>query len=164
MSAEYLIRFEAAKCIQCHGCETACKSWRDLPYGIRYRRVLNLWQGNYPDIKSSSLSLACLHCTDPACAAVCPVEAISKRKSDGRVLVDANLCIGCRACIDACPFGVPQVGEDGIMGKCDLCMGQPLAGGVPPCVGTCPGKALALVKISSGEKKTEEVTVSKMMA
>lgn len=44
---EYLIQFYPEKCIQCHGCETACKMWRELPYGIRYRRVINLWYGSY---------------------------------------------------------------------------------------------------------------------
>jgi anaerobic dimethyl sulfoxide reductase subunit B len=152
---EYLIRFDATKCTQCHGCEIACKTWRDLPYGIRYRRVLNLWDGSYPKVKCTSLSLSCLHCTDPACAAVCPADAITKSETDGRVLVDKALCTGCRACADACPFGVPQFGDDDIMQKCDLCFDQPLSGADPPCVDTCPGKALTLTHVSPTEKKVQ---------
>lgn len=161
---EYQITFDAAKCIQCHGCETACKSWRGLPPGIRYRRVLNLWDGGYPAVKSASLSLACLHCVDPACVAVCPAEALAKDPATGRVLVDADRCIGCRACAGACPFGVPQFGPDKIMRKCDLCLDEPLAGTAPPCVATCPGKALALGEISPQEKKAVEATVAGLLA
>ena len=73
---EFLIGFDPEKCTQCHGCEIACKSWRQLPYGIQYRRVLNLWRGEYPEVKTVSLSLACLHCVEPACAVACPGEAL----------------------------------------------------------------------------------------
>ena len=95
---EYLIGFDSAKCTQCHGCEIACKAWRELRYGVQYRRVLNLWQGEYPSVKNASLSLACLHCVEPACAAACPEDAISKRGRDGLVTVDETICNGCGTC------------------------------------------------------------------
>jgi anaerobic dimethyl sulfoxide reductase subunit B (iron-sulfur subunit) len=87
------------------------------------------------------------------------VDAITKSDTDGRVLVDEALCIGCRACADACPFGVPQFGEDDIMQKCDLCFDQPLSGTDPPCVDTCPGKALTLTLASPTEKKVQEDSI-----
>jgi anaerobic dimethyl sulfoxide reductase subunit B len=160
---EYLVRFEPENCTQCHGCEIACKTWRGLGYGIQYRRVLNLWKGSYPRVKNGTVSMACLHCVEPACAAECPEGAISKRADDGLVLVDETLCTGCGACAEACAFGVPQFGENGTMEKCDLCCDQQLAGANPPCVDTCPGKALSLVKVRWSEKSDHEKSMEKLM-
>ena len=160
---EYLIGFDSAKCTQCHGCEIACKTWRSLDYGVQYRRVLNFWQGEYPRVKSTSLSLACLHCVEPACVGACPEEAISKRMKDGLVVVDETLCNGCGICAEACAFGVPQFGHNGIMQKCDLCRGQHLARAAPPCVDTCPGKALSFIEVSPSEKMVhEEIIISNL--
>lgn len=153
---ERLIRFDPFRCTQCHGCEVACRSWRELPPGLGFRRVLNLWQGSYPTVRSSSLSLACLHCVEPACQAACPTGAIAKSPEDGRVSVTPGLCVGCGACGRACPFGVPQFGSDRIMQKCDLCADQTLGGGDPPCVETCPGKALSLETLTPEAKRAVE--------
>ena len=153
---EYLIDFDSEKCTQCHGCEIACKAWRELSYGIQYRRVLNLWQGEYPRVKNASLSLACLHCVAPACEAPCPENALTKRSADGLVMVNETLCNGCEICADACPYGVPQFGDGGIMVKCDFCTTQHLALAHPPCVDTCPGNALSYIEISPVEKRRIE--------
>ncbi len=153
---EYLIDFNAEKCTQCHGCEIACKAWRELSYGVQYRRVLNLWQGEYPRVKNASLSLACLHCVEPACAAACPEDAISKNETDGLVVVDETICNGCGICADACAFEVPQFGEYGIMQKCDLCCDQQLGDTAPPCVDTCPNEALLYIEVSPANKNARE--------
>jgi anaerobic dimethyl sulfoxide reductase subunit B (iron-sulfur subunit) len=107
--------------------------------------------------------MACLHCVEPACAAACPQGAIGKRVTDGLVLVDEALCTGCETCVEACAFGVPQLEEDGTMQKCDLCCDQPLAGTVPPCVGTCPGKALSLIKVDRSEKMVHEKIIAQLL-
>ena len=153
---EYLIDFDPGKCTQCHGCEIACKAWRRLSYGVQYRRVMNLWLGEYPNVKNASFSLTCLHCVEPACAAACPEDAISKREEDGLVSIDETVCTGCGVCADACAFGVPQFGENGIMQKCDLCCDRQLGNAPPPCVDTCPGDALSFIEVSQADKKVRE--------
>lgn len=160
---EFLIGFDPEKCTQCHGCEIACKTWCALDYGVRFRRVLNLWRGVYPGVKNVSLSLACLHCVKPACIGECPEKAISKRKEDGLVVVDESLCTGCGICAEACVFGVPQFGDNGIMRKCDLCCNQQLASAVPPCVDTCPGGALSYLEVSPSEKMIHEEKVLRLL-
>jgi anaerobic dimethyl sulfoxide reductase subunit B (iron-sulfur subunit) len=154
---QYGFIFVSENCIQCHGCEVACKSWRNVELGVKYRRVENIWKGVYPDVKCFSVSLSCMHCTEPACMAACPQEAISKRAEDGIVLVDAEKCVGCRTCSKACPFDVPQFGESTKMRKCDMCMGEKTPGREdPPCVLTCPTGALTLIKMTPAKKKETE--------
>ncbi len=147
--------FDEDRCVQCHACEGACKSWRQTPAGVKWRWVRNLWTGRYPDVSGSTATIACQHCADPACLAACPVGAITKDEATGVVRVDAGACIGCRACLRACPFGVPQFGEDGVMQKCDLC-GAQSAADRPPCVRTCPTGALELVWRDAAQKRTAE--------
>ncbi|NLT13030.1 MAG: 4Fe-4S binding protein [Clostridiales bacterium] len=157
--------FHKEKCIQCHGCETACKMWRKSEYCVSLRRVFNIWSGTYPDITCVSLSISCMHCFQPACADACPVGAISKREADGVVLVDKTLCTGCRACLDACPYDVPQFGADNQMLKCDMCIANCETPDndfrAPPCVRTCPTGALGLTAETPGEKvQTENETAA----
>lgn len=152
MSSQYAIIFDNEKCIQCHGCQVACKSWRNVEFGVAWRRVENAWAGRYPEIKSSSVVLACMHCVEPACVAICPEDALSKRAKDGVVLVDAEKCIGCRSCLEECPFGIPQFGESETMQKCDLCNGYiNYKQDKPPCVATCPTGALGFKKVNVQE-------------
>ena len=148
-------KFDPGACIQCLGCEAACKMWRHTENGIRWRRVQNVWHGDFPNVTCSAVSLSCQHCLTPACADACPTMAITK-SPDGLVRVDPEKCIGCRACFDACPYAVPQFGTDGLMQKCDLCADEtgvrPDGDVRPPCVTTCPTRALILINMTTAEK------------
>ena len=149
--------FVKENCIQCHGCEVACKSWRNVELGVKWRRVENIWEGTYPNVTCMSASVSCMHCAEPACVDVCPVEAISKRPEDGVVVVDRQKCIGCQTCLDACPFDAPQFGTDEKMQKCDMCVGEQVPENkAPPCVATCPTEALTIMKVDSEKQKAAE--------
>jgi anaerobic dimethyl sulfoxide reductase subunit B (iron-sulfur subunit) len=161
---QFGFRFVVEECIQCHGCEVACKSWRGIELGVKWRRVENIWEGRYPDVKCKSVSVSCMHCLEPACMEVCPEEAITKRP-DGIVVVDREMCIGCGACGDACPYDVPRFGSDGVMEKCDMCVAERDSDtDAPPCVATCPTEALALVKMDVAEKATAEKAMLGLVA
>ena len=139
MAKQYGFYFDADRCVQCRACETACKSAHDIEPGLRWRRVIDIWEGEFPDVACTYFSLACMHCARPACAEACPTGAITKRAEDGIVVVDREKCNGCRECSAACPFDVPQFGADGTMQKCDFCIER---GREPACVATCPAEAL----------------------
>jgi anaerobic dimethyl sulfoxide reductase subunit B (iron-sulfur subunit) len=151
--------FDADRCVQCHACEIACKSLHDIEFGVKWRRVTDVWDGEYPNAVNRTLSLSCLHCGDPACVVVCPTGAIMKRVHDGIVVVDQNKCIGCHSCFLACPFGVPQFGLNGKMQKCDFCVDRLMEGREPACVETCPADALHFGTMDElARKKTEKAS------
>ena len=134
--------FDAERCVQCHACELACKAMHNVELGVRWRRVLSVWGGEYPRVWNRGVSLACMNCSDPPCVKACPKGAIEKRPDDGGVLVDQDKCIGCRCCFWVCPFGVPQFGVNGKMQKCQACIDRFAPEKDPPCVATCPAEAL----------------------
>jgi anaerobic dimethyl sulfoxide reductase subunit B (iron-sulfur subunit) len=142
LERQYSFYFDSDRCVQCHACELACKSWNEIEFGIQWRKVLEIWSGEFPNVTNKSFSLSCLHCADPACVEACPEKAIVKRIEDGIVTVDQIKCKACRTCASACPFHIPQYGRAGAMQKCDFCIDRLAQGKQPICVATCPGEAL----------------------
>ena len=130
------------RCVQCHACELACKAYNGVELGITWRRVVGIWAGHYPGLIFRTITYSCMHCGKPSCIDACPTGAITKRPEDGIVVVDRHQCDGCEACAEACPFGVPQFGQDGTMQICDLCASRLSQGKQPVCVGPCPSEAL----------------------
>lgn len=146
--------FDVSRCTGCMACIVACLDQNDLPEnGARFRHVSKIEVGSYPDASIRYVSLACMHCGDAPCIAVCPTKAILKRPEDGIVVVDENLCIGCHTCATVCPFGAPQFPDGTRMSKCDFCVARVENGLEPACVRTCPTKALGFGPI---EKLTEQ--------
>ncbi|MBQ3105923.1 MAG: 4Fe-4S dicluster domain-containing protein [Eggerthellaceae bacterium] len=159
MSKQYGFYMDTERCIQCWACEVACKQWNGIPAGtIARRKVHEVTTGTFPNVQRTFVSMSCMHCDEPACAAVCPAGAISKRPDDGIVVVDKSKCIGCHYCFFACPFSVPQYTEEG-MDKCDMCLGNGVKPGeMPHCVATCPTQALQFGEMSElRAQRSEEI-------
>ena len=140
--------FDQTRCTGCYACVVACKDWHDVPAGpASWLRVETIEKGTFPDVFVAFFTHLCYHCSDPACITACPVEAITKRKEDGLVLVDRDKCLGkdnCDMCLQACAYNAPQFGAEpnAKMQKCNLCLDR-LAEGKPPiCVAGCPMRAL----------------------
>jgi len=134
---------DAERCIECNACVTACKNEHEVPWGINRRKVVTIQDGQPGE---RSISVACMHCSDAPCMAVCPVDCFYQT-DDGIVLHSKDLCIGCGYCFYACPFGAPQYpqagnfGSRGKMDKCTFCAHRLDAGLLPACVETCVGEA-----------------------
>ncbi|MGC8801022.1 4Fe-4S dicluster domain-containing protein [Chloroflexus sp.] len=91
-------------CVGCHGCTIACVAENKLPPGVVYRPVLEEEIGRYPNVSRRFVPRPCMQCDNPPCTSVCPVSA-TYTNEHGVVAVDYEQCIGCRACIAACPYG-----------------------------------------------------------
>jgi len=150
-------------CVGCHACAVNCKEWNsggqmapltDLdpygahPHGVWFNRVHSFEAGDGGEGRTVHFPRSCLHCEQPACVEVCPTGASYKRAEDGIVLVNEDLCIGCKLCSWACPYGAREFDEDaGVMKKCTLCIDKIYnetldeRDRVPACVATCPVSA-----------------------
>jgi phenylacetyl-CoA:acceptor oxidoreductase subunit 1 len=91
------------RCVGCQTCTAACKHTNATPPEVQWRRVLDMEFGEYPDVKRVFVPVGCQHCEDPPCMTVCPTTA-TKKRPDGIVTIDYDLCIGCSYCAVACPY------------------------------------------------------------
>jgi len=141
--AELSLLINKDLCIGCQTCEIACKQENNLGVGPRWIRVIEIGPKEIGgNLKMDYFPMRCLHCAKPACQEACPTGAINKRK-DGIVLIDFEICSGCKACIQACPFGAPQMNPElNVVGKCTLCVHRIEQGLKPACVIACPTQAI----------------------
>ncbi len=90
------------KCTRCHACIAACRIEHFLPMGVNWPRLI-AWETDVPGEELTTIPVRCNQCKDAPCVEVCPAEATKKRE-DGIVYVDNDICVGCRYCIIACPY------------------------------------------------------------
>lgn len=144
-------------CIGCRACEIACKDKNGLAPGPRFRRVQYIEGGTYPEVFAFKINMSCNHCAEPGCLPACPTGAIFKRQDNGVVDIDSTLCIGCRKCEAACPFGAPQFDpEDNVVKKCNMCIDELEAGRKPYCVSACMMRVLDIGPIDQLRAGTYE--------
>ena len=131
-----------SKCIGCHACSTACKSENEVPLGVHRTWVKYVERGLYPDVQRSFQVTRCNHCANPPCVRICPVTAMYQR-DDGIVEFDADQCIGCKGCMQACPYDAIHIDPDtGTAAKCHYCAHRVDIGLEPACVVVCPVHAI----------------------
>ena len=132
------------RCSGCDGCVAACKLENNVDLGVCYNRVHAVGPtGTFPDIEQYWIPLQCQQCENPGCIEVCPTGASYRDEETGIVWTDHDVCIGCKTCETACPYGAPTFGEEeGYMLKCDMCKDEIARDRLPICVAGCPMRAL----------------------
>ena len=138
------------RCTGCGACVTACKVEFDLPLGVWRLWLKEENRGEFPNVKKVVMPTLCNHCDYPICVRNCPTEATFKH-ADGFVLQRPNRCIGCRACIVACPYNarhlLPAARSDmakptTVTDKCTFCVHRVSRGLQPACVASCTARAM----------------------
>jgi formate dehydrogenase iron-sulfur subunit len=139
---------DVTRCIDCRACMVACSVENKVPLDDSRIWVAGKGvMGEYPNLKRATMPYHCMHCLEPDCVSACPVGAWEKRE-DGPVAYDDTKCIGCRYCMNACPFSVPHFDWDkglldgALLHKCTMCTQRLEVGQIPACVQTCPTNAL----------------------
>ena len=145
---QYTFLFDATRCIDCRACMVACSVENKIAMNKTRIWVAGVGvKGEFPKLGRATMVYHCMHCEAPDCLSACPVGAYTKRE-DGPVIYDPKKCIGCRYCMNACPFGVPHFDYDkgliegAFIDKCTMCPQRIDAGLEPACVATCPTEAL----------------------
>ncbi len=165
---------DLTRCIGCRGCQVACKQWneRSVKKTVTYGNFTNPPELNsecYTNIRYveqdsgevpvwSFVKNQCLHCKNPACASVCPVEALKKTEA-GPVTYNFSRCIGCRYCMLACPFYIPKYEwEKAIpwVRKCTFCSDRIANGLVPACIKVCPTQTMYYSDLDGARAEAEK--------
>ncbi len=147
------------KCIGCHACSTACKAENEVPLGVNRTWVKYVETGQYPNSTRHFQVTRCNHCANPPCVRICPVTAMYQR-ADGIVEFDPEVCIGCKACMQACPYDAIYIDPDShTAAKCHFCAHRVDIGLEPACVVVCPEHA-----IIAGDMEDPNSEISHLLA
>ena len=142
---QYAFAVDLDACTGCKACVSACHSLNGLEEDELWRSVGLLHGGTPEKPYQQTVTTACHHCADPACANGCPVLAYEKDEETGIVRHLDDQCIGCQYCVLKCPYEVPKYSKSkGIVRKCDMCHCRLAAGEAPACVQACPTGAIKI--------------------
>ena len=134
----YGFAIDLRKCIGCHACTIACKAEHQIPIGVNRCWVKTVERGTFPDTRRFFFPVLCNQCDEAPCVRICPTSALFKRR-DGIVDLNGSACIGCRACMVACPYDQLFIDPDTHTAeKCNFCANRVENQLLPACVSVCP--------------------------
>jgi Fe-S-cluster-containing dehydrogenase component/formate-dependent nitrite reductase membrane component NrfD len=144
------------RCIGCHACSTACKSENLVPLSVNRTYVKYADVGIFPNARRTIQVTRCNQCEEPPCADACPTGAMYQR-GDGIVDFDKQICIGCKACIAACPYDAIFINpEDHSAEKCNFCAHRLDSGLEPACVVVCPTEAIFIGDLNDASSRVAQ--------
>ena len=136
--ANYGFAIDLRKCIGCHACTIACKAEHEIPVGVNRCWVKTVEKGSFPETQRFFFPVLCNQCDDAPCVRICPTNALFKRR-DGIVDLNGDSCIGCRACMEACPYDQLFIDPNTHTAeKCNFCANRVENKLLPACVSVCP--------------------------
>jgi Fe-S-cluster-containing dehydrogenase component/formate-dependent nitrite reductase membrane component NrfD len=145
------------KCIGCHACTVACKTENEVAVGVNRTWVKYVEKGIFPNTRRVFQVTRCNHCENPPCVTICPVTAMYQRK-DGIVDFSADRCIGCKACMQACPYDSIYIDPDShTAAKCHFCAHRTEVGLEPACVIVCPEHAIIAGDLSDPSSEAAQL-------
>jgi Fe-S-cluster-containing dehydrogenase component/formate-dependent nitrite reductase membrane component NrfD len=148
---------DQTRCIGCHACTTACKSENLVPLSVTRTYVKHVDVGVYPQTRRAHQVTRCNQCAHAPCVTACPTTAMFKR-ADGIVDFDKSICIGCKACMAACPYDAIFINpEDHSAEKCNFCAHRIDMGLEPACVVVCPVEAILVGDINDADSKVARI-------
>jgi len=136
--ARFGMVIDTRKCVGCMDCVVACQTENDVALGHARDWIATVVRGEFPSLSMEIRSERCNHCDNPPCVHCCPTGASHVSDLGGIVKVTANRCIGCKACLAACPYGARFVHPKGYADKCTFCDHRVKEGKNPACVSVCP--------------------------
>ncbi len=146
---------DSDSCIGCHACTVACKSEHDVPLGVNRTWVKYIETGTFPDVARKFNVMRCNQCDDAPCMTICPTSALF-RADNGVVDFQDDDCIGCKSCMNACPYDALYINpETNTAHKCNMCNHRLEVGLEPSCQIVCPTEA---IKIGDLDDPTSEIS------
>jgi Fe-S-cluster-containing dehydrogenase component/formate-dependent nitrite reductase membrane component NrfD len=152
---------DTSSCIGCHACSVACKSENQVPLGVHRTWVKVTESGAFPNTRRDFQVTRCNHCSNPPCVAICPVTAMIQRP-DGIVEFDGDACIGCKACMQACPYDAIHIDpETHTAAKCHFCAHRIEQQLEPACVVVCPTHSIIAGDLDNPNSEIRQVMARK---
>ncbi len=153
-----------SRCIGCHACTTACKSENEVPLSVSRTYVKHVDVGVFPTARRTFQVTRCNQCEGAPCVTACPTSAMYRRP-DGIVDFDKSICIGCKACIAACPYDAIFINpRDHAAEKCNFCAHRLDVGLEPSCVVVCPTQAILVGDLNDPSSKVAEIVYRDVVA
>ncbi len=154
---KYGFLIDQRTCIGCHACTVACKSENDVPLGVFRTWVKYVEKGEFPNTRRHFLVERCNHCANAPCVEICPTQALFKRP-DGIVDFDGSRCIGCKACMEACPYEAIYIDPvTHTAAKCNFCAHRLEVGLQPACVLVCPQEAIIFGDLEDSSSRISQM-------
>lgn len=157
-----IITVDVKKCYACLTCVVECAYARlGLPKHVPLNQVLSASRVSVEAAGDLAVPLRCMQCEDAPCITVCPTGALYRDTLDEPVLIDQNLCIGCKSCMLACPIGAISLDSEGkAIQKCDMCIARLKKGQLPVCVTSCPTEATQLTTLDEVTARARHTSAS----